>query len=111
MKEIRETVLSRGGRYRQVHGPREHSKSPSPLKVKQVLVGERRYVVCHNAEQARKDQADRESILEKLREQLKQGSTSLVGNKGFRKYLTAAKGGAFALDEAKIKRDARFDGK
>jgi hypothetical protein len=111
VKEIRETVLSRAGRYREVHGPREHSKSPSPLKVKQVLVEKRRYIVCHNDEQARKDQADREAILEKLREQLKQGGTSLVGNKGYRKYLTSAKGGAFQIDEGKVKRDARFDGK
>lgn len=111
VKEIRETVLSRGGRYREVNGPRQHSKSPSPLKVKQVFIDERRYIVCHNEEQARKDQHDREAILKKLREQLQHGGTSLVGNKGFRKYLTAAKGGAFAIDEAKIKRDARFDGK
>ena len=110
-KEIRETVLSRGGRYREVHGPREHSKSPSPLKVKQVFVEDRRYIVCHNDEQAGQDQADREAILAQLREQLKQGGTSLVGNKGYRKYLTAARGGAFAIDERKVKRDARFDGK
>lgn len=111
VKEIRETVLSRGGRYHQVHGPREHSKSPSPLKVKQVLVDQRRYIVCHNEEQARKDQADREAILEKLREQLKHGSTSLVGNKGYRKFLSARSGGAFEIDETKVQRDARFDGK
>ena len=111
VKEIRETVLSRGGRYREVHGPRKESKSPSPLKVKQVFVEERRYVVCHNDEQARKDQADREVIIEKLREQLKKGGTSLVGNKGYRKYLTSAKGGAFQIDDAKVKWDARFDGK
>jgi hypothetical protein len=111
VKEIRETVLSRGGRYREVHGPREHSKSPSPLKVKQVFVEDRRYIVCHNDEQAGQDQADREAILAQLREQLKQGGTSLVGNKGYRKYLTAARGGAFVIDEAKVKRDARFDGK
>ena len=35
VNEIRDEVLSRGGRYREVNGPREHSKSPSPLKVKQ----------------------------------------------------------------------------
>jgi hypothetical protein len=111
VKEIRETVLSRAGRYHEIHGPREHSKSPSPLKVKQVFVEGRRYIVCHNDEQARQDQADRDAILEQLREQLKRGGTSLVGNKGYRKYLTAATGGAFAIDEVKVKRDARFDGK
>jgi len=111
VKEIRQTVLSRGGRYREVHGPRSKSKDPSPLKVKQVLVEERRYIVCHNEEQARKDRADRAAIVEKLSEQLKQGSKSLVGNKGYRKYLSAGGGSAFQIDEAKVRRDARFDGK
>ena len=110
VKEIPETVLSRSGRYRQVPGPREHSKSPSPLKVNQVLIGERRYIVCHNKEQARKDQADWESILEKLHEQFKQGSASLVGHKEYRKYLSAT-GGIFEIDAPKLKKDARFDGK
>ena len=111
VKEIRETVLSRGGRYREVNGPRTKSKDPSPLKVKQVLVEARRYIVCHNEEQARKDHADREAIVEKLRGQLKQGSKSLVGNKGYRKYLSTGSGGAFQINEAKVKQDTRFDGK
>jgi DDE family transposase len=111
VKEIRQSVLSRGGRYREVHGPRSGSKDPSPLKVKQVLVEGRRYIVCHNEEQARKDRADRDAIVAKLRGQLKQGSKSLVGNKGYRKYLSAPSGGAFQIDEAKVKQDARFDGK
>jgi len=111
VKEIRETVLSRGGRYRELHGPRSKSKDPSPMKVKQVLVEERRYIVCHNEEQAHKDRTDRDAIVEKLRLQLKQGSKSLVGNKGYRKYLSAGSGGVFQIAEAKVKQDARFDGK
>lgn len=112
VKEIREEVLSRGGRYREVHGPREHSKSPSPLKVKQVRIEDRRYIVCHNEEQARKDRADREAIVAKLRDQLAGGSgKQLVGNKGFRKYLSEPRGGGFSIDEAKVKAAARFDGK
>jgi len=110
VKEIRQIVLSRGGRYHEVHGERSKSTDPSPLKVKQVLVENRRYIVCHNEEQARKDRADREAIVAKLGEQLKQGSKSLVGNKGYRKYLSAG-GGAFQIDDAKVKQDARFDGK
>jgi len=111
VNEIRDEVLSRGGRYRAVNGPREHSKSPSPLKVKQVLVEDRRYIVCHNEEQARKDRADREAIVTKLREQLEQGGKKLVGNKGFRKYLSTPARGSFTVDESKVKAEARFDGK
>ncbi len=104
-------MLSRGGRYREVNGPREHSKSRSPLKVKQVMVEDRRYIVCHNEEQARKDRADREAIVTKLREQLQQGGKKLVGNKGFRKYLSTPSRGSFTVDESKVKAEARFDGK
>ena len=110
VKEIYENVLSRGGRYREVHPPREKSSDPSPLKVKEVYVDQRRYVVCLNEEEARKDQADRDAIVASLREQLKQGDKSLVGNKGYRKYI-ASSGKTFSIDEAKVKREARFDGK
>jgi transposase len=110
VKEIYEIVLSRAGRYREVRGAREKSTDPSPLKVKEVRVGERRYVVCLNEEQAKKDRADRQAIVESLREQLKHGDKSLVGNKRYRKYLRA-EGPKFAIDEAKIKEQERYDGK
>ncbi len=111
VKEIRDEVLSRGGRYHEVHGPREASKDPSPLKVKEVYVGDHRYIVCHNEEQAVKDRHDREAILAKLEEQLKQGPKSLVGNKGYRKYLRQAKKDMFVIDQKKVKSESRFDGK
>jgi transposase len=41
---------------------------------------------------------------------MKKGPKSLVGNKGFRKYLTITKD-AVQIDEAKVKSEARFDGK
>lgn len=110
VKEIYQTVLSRAGRYREVRGPREKSTDPSPLQVKEVRVEERRYVVCLNVEQAKKDHADRDAIVAALRKQLKQGDKALVGNKGYRKYLRA-RGPSFEIDEAKIKEQARFDGK
>jgi transposase len=110
VKEIYEEVLSRGGRYREVRGRREKSTDPSPLKVKEVRVGERRYVVCLNEEQARKDRADRAAIVESLREQLKHGDKALVGNKGYRKYLHS-EGPKFTIDEEKVKWEERFDGK
>ena len=110
LKEVRQEVLSRGGRFHEVHSPRVKRKDPSPLSVKQVLVEDRRYVVCLNEEQARKDAHDREAIVASLREQLKRGDKSLVGNRGFRKYLKQAKS-KFEIDEKKIKQEARCDGK
>ena len=111
VREVRQKVLSHTGRYQEVHGPRQQSKDPAPLKVKEVCIEERRYVVCHNEEQAKKDRADREAIVAALREKLKQGSKSLVGNKGYRKFLKATGGGAFEIDASKIRSEARFDGK
>jgi transposase len=109
--EVKEEVLSRAGRYRVVHPPRIKSDDPSPLKVKEVWVGEHRYVVCLNEEEARKDAADREAIVAALREQLRSGDKSLVGNKGYRRYLSGSGSPGFRIDEAKIAEDARYDGK
>ena len=80
-------VLSRAGRFRQIHPGGRGSKDPSPLSVKQVMHNGDRYIVWFNPWQARKDAQQREQILSALSEQLKQGATSLVGNKGFRRYL------------------------
>lgn len=109
-KEVRDTVLSRAGRYQEVVGPREDAHDPSPLEVKEVMVDGRRYIICRNEEQERKDRADREAIIESLRDALKRGDKSLVGNKGYRKFI-AGDGPRFAIDEKKVKEDARYDGK
>jgi len=109
-KEVRDEVLGRGGRYRTVFPPRSTAQEPSPLEVKEVWVDERRYVVCRNAEHAAKDRADREAILAALDDRLRQGATSLVGNRGYRRYLSA-KGLGFEIDPKKVERDRRYDGK
>ncbi len=108
IREVREEVLVRPGRYEEVH-PRG-TKGLSPLKVKEVWVDDRRYIVCLNEKQARKDEQDRMMIIASLKEQLKKGPKSLVGNKGYRKYLKLDRED-IAIDEAKIKEEARYDGK
>jgi hypothetical protein len=80
------------------------------LRVKEVWVKGRRYVVCHNPQEATKDAADREAIVKALEDQLRQGAKSLVGNRGFRRFLTVEKE-AVSIDQAKVKAEARFDGK
>ncbi|HMB08433.1 MAG TPA: IS1634 family transposase, partial [Isosphaeraceae bacterium] len=109
--EVRDEVLSRAGRYRIVHPSRVESDDPSPLKVKEVWVAERRYVVCLNEDEARKDAADREAIVAASREQLRSGDKARVGNKGYRRYLSGRDSPRFEIDEAKIAEDARYDGK
>ncbi len=110
VKEIKENVLSRAGRYREVHPEGVSSKDPSPLKVKEVFVDDRRYIVCLNERQARKDVADRQSIVDALAEKLKGNPKSLVGNKGYRKYLKMDRD-TLSLNEQKVEEEKRFDGK
>jgi transposase len=109
--EVKDEVIVRAGRYRVVHPKRAESKAPSPLDVKEVWVDERRYIVCRNEDEARKDAADREAIVAALREQLRSGDKSLVGNRGYRRYLSGGSPEHFQIDEAKIAEEARYDGK
>jgi hypothetical protein len=111
VKEIYAEVLGRGGRYHEVYGPKKKRKDPAPLKVKEVWVEDRRYIVCHNEDQAQKDRADRAAIVAGLRDQLQRGAKSLVGNRWYRKFLKTRSGGGLEIDEAKIQSEARFDGK
>jgi len=109
-KEVKDKVLSQGGRYQQVFGKTKDSKAPLPLKVKEVSIGAKHYIVCLNEDQAAKDKADREAIVESLGEALKRGDKSLIGNKGYRRFV-AGRGQRFVIDEQKVKQEARYDGK
>jgi transposase len=109
--EVKDEVLSRAGRYRVVHPKSPQRQDPSPLKVKEVWVEERRYVVCLNEDEARKDAADRAAIVAGLREQLRSGVKSLIGNRGYRRYVCNPEEANFEIDEAKIASEARYDGK
>ena len=104
-------VVARAGRYAEVHPKSDDRDDPSSLQVKEVWVEDaRRYVVCLNEDQATKDRHDREAVVASLRDALRQGDKSLVGNKGYRKYLRTG-GKQFAVDEDKIHEEARYDGK
>ena len=101
-KEVTEEVLSRGGRYHEL------SKK---LKVKEVEVKGRRYIICLNEEEAKRDKAARESMVRALEEKLtKGGPKSLVGNRGYARFLKTERG-AFKINYEAVKRDERMDGK
>lgn len=111
-KEVREEVLGRTLAFDEVQPETtdpDH-RHRTPLKVAEVVIEQRRYIVCENETQARKDKADREAILEGLEAKLKQGDKALVGNKGYRKYLKG-EGAKFSIDREKVESEARFDGK
>jgi Transposase DDE domain len=118
-------ALARPGRYRSVAGN---------LRVKEVAVAPggdgdgdggvraQRFVVCHNPEQADRDQQVRANLIAHLRE-LIEGSDGwsarrrdeLVGNlktkPGLRRYLRRTTAGLLRVDAAAAKREAHLDGK
>lgn len=109
-KEVSETVLRDTGPWQEIYPERQRRKDPAPLQVKERTVEGRRYIVCRNEEERRKDAHDREAIVTHLRAALQQGDKSLVGNQGYRRYLKVQGESHFAVDEARVQEEARFDG-
>jgi transposase len=109
-KEVNTSVLGSRARWFESVPERSNAKDPAPLKVKEVWVKERRYIVCLNEEERRKDAHDREAIIAHLKEQLRKGDKSLVGNKGYRRYLKVEGSGHFVIDENRVKAEERYDG-
>jgi len=110
VNEVKRDVLSRAGRFREVHPEGKSSKDPTPLKVKEVALNGSRYIVCLNARQARKDAQDRQAIIGSLEEKIKTAPKNLIGNKGYRKYLKIDRD-SMSIDQDKIDYESRFDGK
>ena len=109
-KEVNTSVLGSRARWFESVPERSNAKDPAPLKVKEVWVQERRYIVCLNEEERRKDARDREAIVAHLRDQLRNGDKSLVGNKGYRRYLKVEGSSHFVIDEKQVKAEERYDG-
>jgi hypothetical protein len=108
-KEVRETVLHDDGATVPLTIPRQ--KGETDLAVKEVKVLGRRYIVCRNEEEARKDIETRAKLLDGLQRKLAEGGKSLVANTGYRRFLAAPEAdGGFAIDPAKVEADAQFDG-
>ena len=79
-------------------------------EAKAVALAGRRYIVCRNRQEMKKDAAARAAILAALEKQLKKGDKSLVGNKGYRRFLATPDDDHFVIDRAKAEEDAKFDG-
>lgn len=60
---------------------RVRAKDPAPLKVKEVEVEGRRYVICLNEEEKRKDAHHRAAIVESLGKALKSWDKRLVAGR------------------------------
>jgi hypothetical protein len=100
-REVASSVLARAGRYQEM---------ADNLRVKEVRVNDRRYIVCLNPDEAARDATEREAIVRALEDELKQGIRQLVGNRGYRRFLRVDKD-AVSIDTKKVAAEARFDGK
>jgi hypothetical protein len=115
-KEVRDVVLADAKPMVALTIPRARGQETT-IEVKEVVVGDRgpdakprRYVVCFNAEEARRDAAARAAILDSLTTKLGAGDKALVGNAGYRRFLATPRNGHFEIDPARVAEDARFDG-
>jgi len=106
--EIRKTVLEDDGVAVPLLIPRQ--KGATELAVKDITVGGRRYVLCRNEEEAKKDAEARVAIIASLERKLVQGDKALVGNKGYRRFLATPGDEHFTIDPARVAEDERFDG-
>lgn len=115
--EVAREVMTRPGRYKKV---------ADNLRVKQVVVGDgerrRRYVVCHNPDEERRQRSHREAVLAELRAELTtltQCSTAehskrvcaLVASRRYGRYLRTTGSGKLTLDHRAIRAAAQKDGK
>ena len=113
VKEIKDEVLSRPGRYAEI--------TPN-LRAKEVVIGtgerRRRYILCLNTEEAEREKRHRQEILELLRLELdrlasdhSKAACRLVASKRFGPYLSLDDQGRPYVDRAKVRRAEQLDGK
>jgi hypothetical protein len=100
-REVSEDVLGRAARYQRFG---DH------LEVKDVVVSGRHYVVCRNPQEAEKDRLARDAILAKLEQALAHGPKSVIGNRGFARFVKIRRG-SVTINPKAVEDDARLDGK
>ncbi len=107
-KQVRDEVIEDDGVAVPLVIPRQRGETQ--LAIKEVTLQGRRYVLCRNEEEARKDADRRAALLAGLDRKLAQGDKALVSNKGFRRFVKAVGPGNFSIDYDKAEADAKFDG-
>lgn len=115
--EVATRVVNRPGRYQEV---------AENLRVKEVVVGDgerrRRYVVCHNPQEAQRQRQHREKVLDELGAELKSLRFSigkahskrvcaLRASGRYGRYLRLTRTGKPTIDQTRAKALARLDGK
>ena len=115
--EVTREVLARPGRYHPV---------AQNLRVKEVMVADgarrRRYIVCHNPQEAERQRLHRTALLTELQAELaslrerpgegqSKRACALLNSRRFGRYLKRSASGHPVLDPAKVKAEQRLDGK
>ena len=108
-KEVREVILADPTPSVPLLIPR-NGRPDTELQAKEVMLGDRRYIVCRNLVEAAQAARTREAVLAALRAKLRQGDKSLVSNSAYRRYLKTPDQQHFTIDEARVAEDARYDG-
>ena len=107
-REVRTEIIEDDGLAVPLVIPRQ--KGETELAIRETTIAGRRYVICRNEEEAKKDAAARAELVAGLERKLAQGDKALVANKGFRRFLKTPEGDGFVIDRAKVEADACFDG-
>ncbi len=116
VKEANQDVLSRPGRYRKIS---------DNLHVKEVIVGgegarRRRYLLCYNPKEARRQEKRRQEIVQQLEQELArhrnmsataQWAIDLLASQRTKRYLAITPHEEIRLDKKAIQQAARTDGK
>jgi transposase len=116
VKEVKEEVLTRPGRYKVVK---------ENLEVKEVKVGdgacERRYILCLNHQEAEREARHRATLLENLAAELAaldardedhpKKACELLASKRYGRYLKQDGNHRLQIDQAKVRNEAKLDGK
>jgi transposase len=115
VSEVKEEVLTRPGRYRLI---------AENLHAKEVIVGDgerrRRYILCYNPREAKRERTHREQVVKELEEELgrhpdKQASArwaiDLMASGRYRRYLIIDDENRISLHRKAIKEAKKHDGK
>lgn len=117
-----QAVLSRPGRFQAVAQNLEVKEIAYPSAAEQpVAERRRRYVLCRNPEEARRQKHRREELLRELEAELKalearaedhpKAACRLQTNRRFGPYLKQRAGGRLVIDRAKVAQEEKLDGK
>jgi len=113
--EIKRDVLTKRGRYTVIR---------DNLHAKEVIVGDgerrRRYILCYNPKEAKRQKTHREKIVSFLEKELErhpsrkataQWAIELLASVRYKRYLTITKSNTIRIDRKSIRQAEKYDGK